>query len=90
MGLCLQLLRERGIPLERQENEVCRCLFLSLRTWAHQQWKQKYEGLIARTRDLKDREPFPLEYYQPLRDLWDDARVQECVTSASEASVPEK
>lgn len=90
MALCFQLLRERGIPLEHQENEVSFFAVSMRKPALTRDRPQRYEHFFQRSRDLKDREAFPREFYEPLRDLWEDAGVQECVTSATEASVPEK
>ncbi|ORY41191.1 guanine nucleotide-binding protein alpha-2 subunit [Leucosporidium creatinivorum] len=49
----------------------------------------QYYHLFEGSRDLKDREPFPQEFFEPMRRLWADAGVQECVATATEASVPE-
>ena len=49
-----------------------------------------YLDLIDGTRDLRDGEPFPLSYYQPLKLLWNDPNVQSAWERGNEAALPEK
>lgn len=46
--------------------------------------------LIESAQDIRDGEPFPVEYYQPLKDLWNDPGVQQAVERGNEAALPEK
>lgn len=97
MAQCLALLRERGIPLELETNEVRAFSLLSrLQRPTHtgppcpSDAQQKYTLLFATPRDLKDREPFPPALYEPMKSLWADSGIQECVALATEAMLPEK
>lgn len=46
--------------------------------------------LIDDASDLRDGEPFPLSFYQPLKALWEDANVQRAWERGNEAAIPEK
>ena len=46
--------------------------------------------LIDGTRDIRDGEPFPYSYYQPLKSLWNDPNVQRAWGRGNEAALPEK
>ncbi|KAG6887388.1 hypothetical protein C0992_012467 [Termitomyces sp. T32_za158] len=39
---------------------------------------------------LKDSEPFPMTYYEPLKALWQDPNVQKAWERGNEAALPEK
>ncbi|KAF8168516.1 heterotrimeric G-protein alpha subunit, GPA2-like protein [Crassisporium funariophilum] len=45
--------------------------------------------LIDGTRDIRDGEPFPESFYQPLKSLWTDANVQKAWERGNEAALPE-
>lgn len=51
---------------------------------------QRYAALFDTIVDLRDGEAFPPAFYTPMRELWADAGIQECVTKGSEALIPEK
>jgi guanine nucleotide-binding protein subunit alpha, other len=50
----------------------------------------QYLDLIEDARDIRDDEPFPLEFYEPLRSLWNDPNVQKAWARGNEAALPEK
>jgi guanine nucleotide-binding protein subunit alpha len=45
--------------------------------------------LLDGTRDIRDGEPFPISYYQPLKSLWKDPSVQKAWERGNEAALPE-
>ncbi|KAG1908828.1 guanine nucleotide binding protein, alpha subunit [Suillus fuscotomentosus] len=45
--------------------------------------------LIQNARDIREQEPFPMLYYEPLRDLWADSGVQQAYGRGNEAALPE-
>ncbi|KAG6915633.1 hypothetical protein DXG01_010634 [Tephrocybe rancida] len=45
--------------------------------------------LIENASDLRDGEPFPLNYYEPLKKLWEDPNVQKAWERGNEAALPE-
>ena len=49
-----------------------------------------YVQLVDEARDLRDGEPFPLEYHGALRSLWEDANLQRTMQRGNEAALPEK
>lgn len=49
----------------------------------------EYIDLIENAPDLRDGEPFPTTFYQPLRSLWADASVQKAWSRGNEAALPE-
>ncbi|KJA20858.1 hypothetical protein HYPSUDRAFT_141607 [Hypholoma sublateritium FD-334 SS-4] len=50
---------------------------------------QGYLELIDGVRDVGDGEPFPREYYEPLKILWEDPNVQKAFERGNEAALPE-
>lgn len=50
----------------------------------------QYLSLIENASDLRDGEPFPMEFYQPLKSLWEDPNVQRAWERGNEAALPEK
>jgi len=46
--------------------------------------------LIDNARDLRDQEPFPMIYFEPLKALWADPNLQKAVERGNEAALPEK
>ena len=50
----------------------------------------KYVEIIENARDLRDGEPFPMEFYNPLKSLWEDPNVQKAWARGNEAALPEK
>ena len=46
--------------------------------------------LIEGANDLRDGEVFPPDYYEPLRQLWNDNGVQQAWERGNEAALPEK
>ena len=46
-------------------------------------------NLIDGVRDIRDREPFPINYYEPLKALWNDPNVQKGWAQRNEAVLPE-
>ena len=49
-----------------------------------------YIDLIENATDLRDGEPFPMTYYEPLKSLWADPGVQKAWERGNEAALPEK
>lgn len=49
-----------------------------------------YVKLVEEAQDLRDGQPFPVEYHEPLRKLWEDPNVQKCWERGNEAALPEK
>ncbi|KAG6819968.1 hypothetical protein H0H93_006944 [Arthromyces matolae] len=45
--------------------------------------------LVETAPDLKDGEPFPVSYYEPLKSLWADPNVQKAWERGNEAALPE-
>ena len=50
----------------------------------------KYIEIVEEARDLRDNEPFPMEFYEPLKSLWADPNVQKAWARGNEAALPEK
>lgn len=50
----------------------------------------EYLDLIDNATDLRDGEPFPMSYYEPLKSLWADPNVQKAWVRGNEAALPEK
>lgn len=46
--------------------------------------------LIQKDRDIREGEPFPMTYYEPLKALWADNGVQLAYGRGNEAALPEK
>lgn len=46
--------------------------------------------LIHSAPELKGGEPFPQEYYEPLKSLWQDPNLQKGLERGNEAAIPEK
>jgi hypothetical protein len=51
---------------------------------------QPYLELVENASDLRDGEPFPPAYYEPLKALWADPNVQKAWERGNEAALPEK
>lgn len=49
-----------------------------------------YVQLIDDATDLRDGQPFPPEFLEPLRKLWEDQAVQKAWERGNEAALPEK
>jgi hypothetical protein len=47
-------------------------------------------AMIENARDIRDGEPFPMDFYQPLLSLWTDPNVQKAWERGNEAALPEK
>lgn len=47
-------------------------------------------NLIDGVRDIRDGEPFPISYHEPLKALWNDPNVQKAWARGNEAALPEK
>ncbi|KAG5719551.1 Guanine nucleotide-binding protein alpha-2 subunit [Termitomyces sp. T112] len=45
--------------------------------------------LVENAQDLRDNEPFPMSYYEPLKTLWMDPNVQKAWERGNEAALPE-
>ncbi|KAK0191997.1 guanine nucleotide-binding protein alpha-2 subunit [Armillaria mellea] len=54
-----------------------------------QEDNEKYLEVIENARDLRDGESFPMEYYEPLKSLWNDPEVQKAWQRGNEAALPE-
>jgi guanine nucleotide-binding protein subunit alpha len=46
--------------------------------------------LIENASDLRDGEPFPVQFYEPLKSLWLDPNVRAACIRGNEAALPEK
>ncbi|TFY53212.1 hypothetical protein EVJ58_g9572 [Rhodofomes roseus] len=46
--------------------------------------------MVIDAADLKDGEPFPTEYYEPLKTLWEDPNIQKAWERGNEAALPDK
>ncbi|KAF9009128.1 heterotrimeric G-protein alpha subunit, GPA2-like protein [Hymenopellis radicata] len=46
-------------------------------------------AMVEGAEDLRDGEPFPKEFHQPLQSLWDDPNVQKAWARGNEAALPE-
>lgn len=51
---------------------------------------QSYIHMIEHAPDLRDGEPFPMSFYDPLQTLWTDRIVQQAWKRGNEAALPEK
>jgi len=49
----------------------------------------QYLEMVENAQDLRDGEPFPKEYYVPLKSLWTDPNVQKAWSRGNEAALPE-
>ncbi|KAI0682406.1 hypothetical protein BC835DRAFT_1424469 [Cytidiella melzeri] len=49
----------------------------------------QYIELIEEAQDIRDGQPFPEEYLEPLRRLWEDPSVQKCWERGNEAALPD-
>jgi guanine nucleotide-binding protein subunit alpha len=49
-----------------------------------------YIDTVENANDLRDGEPFPTMYYEPLRSLWADPGVKKAWERGNEAALPEK
>ncbi|EPS99657.1 hypothetical protein FOMPIDRAFT_1024123 [Fomitopsis schrenkii] len=45
--------------------------------------------MVIDAADLKDGEPFPMDYYDPLKKLWEDPNVQKAWERGNEAALPD-
>ncbi|KAL4069085.1 guanine nucleotide binding protein, alpha subunit [Scleroderma yunnanense] len=45
--------------------------------------------VVRNAHDLRDHEPFPVAFYEPLRNLWEDKGVQKAYQRGNEAALPE-
>ena len=51
---------------------------------------KQYLELVEEAQDLRDGQPFPEEYHEPLQKLWEDPSVQKAWERGNEAALPEK
>jgi hypothetical protein len=51
---------------------------------------QAYADMIANAPYLREGEPFPVSFYDPLKTLWTDVDVQKAWERGNEAALPEK
>lgn len=49
-----------------------------------------YVELIREAVDIRDGQPFPQDYYEPLKKLWEDPSVQKAWERGNEAALPDK
>ncbi|KAI0089980.1 heterotrimeric G protein alpha subunit 4 [Irpex rosettiformis] len=49
----------------------------------------QYIQLIEDAQDIRDGQPYPMEYLEPLRKLWEDTNVQKCWERGNEAALPD-
>ena len=50
----------------------------------------QYTELLENAAIVQEGEPFPLEYREPLKRVWDDPNVQTALQRGNEAALPEK
>ncbi|KAI0798561.1 heterotrimeric G protein alpha subunit 4 [Irpex lacteus] len=50
---------------------------------------QQYIWLIDAVQGVRDGQPYPQEYLEPLRKLWNDRNVQQCYERGNEAAMPD-
>ncbi|KAI0344010.1 heterotrimeric G protein alpha subunit 4 [Trametopsis cervina] len=50
---------------------------------------QQYVPMIEDAQDIRDGQPFPEDYLEPLRRLWEDENLQKCWKRANEAALPD-
>jgi guanine nucleotide-binding protein subunit alpha, other len=50
----------------------------------------QYIQMIEDAQDIRDGQPFPEEYIEPLQRLWEDPNVQKCWDRGNEAALPDK
>ncbi len=50
----------------------------------------EYIDVIDSAWSLRDREPFPMEYFEPLKALWHDLGIHTAWRRGNEAALPEK
>lgn len=50
---------------------------------------EPYINMIEHAPDLRDGEPFPIEYLTPLKSLWQDENLQAAYERGNEAALPE-
>jgi len=46
--------------------------------------------MIMDAPDLRDGDPFPMEYLEPLQSLWKDPSLEAAISRGNEAALPEK
>lgn len=46
--------------------------------------------MVDGARDIRDGEPFPISFYEPLKSIWSDPNVQKAWERGNEAALPEK
>ena len=51
---------------------------------------EDFVQMVIDAADLKDGEPFPKDYYEPLKRLWEDPNVQKAWERGNEAALPDK
>ena len=51
---------------------------------------QEHVTLVENAVDIRDGDPFPIEFLEPLRALWADPAVQRAWERGNEAALPEK
>lgn len=51
---------------------------------------EDFVQMVIDAADLKDGEPFPTDYYDPLKKLWEDPNVQKAWERGNEAALPDK
>lgn len=51
---------------------------------------QGFVTMVENASDVRDGDPFPIEYLEPLRALWQDPAVQRGWERGNEAALPEK
>ena len=51
---------------------------------------KEYIEMIDEAPDIKDGQPFPEDYYEPLKKLWEDESVQKGYKRGNEAALPDK
>jgi len=49
-----------------------------------------YVELVEQSLGIQEGDPYPPEYHEPLRQLWDDPNIQTAIRRGNEAALPEK
>jgi guanine nucleotide-binding protein subunit alpha, other len=51
---------------------------------------EEHVKLIENASDIRDSEAFPMDYFEPLKALWNDSGIQKAIERGNEAALPEK
>ena|SRR5258707_10561004 len=50
----------------------------------------QHAELVERSLGIQEGDPYPPEYHEPLRQLWNDPNIQTAIRRGNEAALPEK